>query len=148
MTKLRSYRWQNVDCNENLRRVIVADDDQEMRSLLAGALRKEGYCVVEAKDGAELLEQLEFDVEENGWVSLFDVVVSDVRMPGVTGLEVLEGIREVDESTGVILISAFADQQVHDEARRLGARRVLAKPFALDDFVAAVRDAVRPLAME
>ena len=140
MPKLRSYSWPEAASQTGVGRVLVADDDEEMRALLATALRDEGYNVVEASDGLELLDRLEFAGEDGDWVPLYDVVVSDVRMPGVTGLEVLEGMRQVDWSTGVVLISAFADQQVHDDARRLGAMAVLAKPFALQDFLDAIRD--------
>jgi len=142
MPRIKSYRWQSESTPKS--RVLLAEDDAEMRRFLADSLREEGYEVIEAASGVELLERLEFEAEDGRWLPMFDVVVTDVRMPGVTGLEVLEGIRNVEWSTGVILVSAFADQEVHDQARRLGACAVLAKPFPLGEFLTAVRDVAPP----
>jgi DNA-binding NtrC family response regulator len=69
-----------------------------------------------------------------------DLIITDVRMHGVTGLEILAGLRENDWSTPVILMTAFGDAELHAEAMRLGALAVLDKPFELD----ALRTLVRP----
>jgi FixJ family two-component response regulator len=63
-------------------------------------------------------------------------------MPGLTGLEVLAGLRKRDQSTPVILITAFGDEQTHAEAKRLGATAVIDKPFDTADLLTAVRRAL------
>jgi CheY-like chemotaxis protein len=114
-------------------RIIVADDDGEMRTLIAHALRRDGHEVVEVCDGMELLQYLathQLEVENGQAV---DLLISDIRMPGRNGLDVLAGMRGADWSIPVILITAVGDAQVHAEARRLGAAAVFDKPFDLDD---------------
>jgi DNA-binding response OmpR family regulator len=61
-------------------------------------------------------------------------------MPGVTGLEVLEGTREYKEFPPMILITAFGDEETHDQARRLGAAAIFDKPFDIDELLAKVRE--------
>lgn len=115
-------------------RVLVAEDKSEMRTLITNRLRKEGYEVIEAEDGPDLMSQL----AASPLTQRPDVIVSDVRMPGFSGLEVLAHLRLVDRTTPVILITAFGDERLHAEADRLGAAIVLDKPFDLDDLVYAV----------
>jgi DNA-binding response OmpR family regulator len=118
-------------------RVLVAEDDADMRELLASVLRKDGYDVIEARDGWQLLQYLATHtpaVDD----SPVDLVISDIRMPGKNGLDVLAGLRFADSSTPVILITGFGDLQTHLEARRLGATAVLDKPFDLDQLRSVV----------
>jgi CheY-like chemotaxis protein len=124
-----------------LTKVLLADDDAEMRRILAKALSDEGYLVVEATNGADLLAKLDFAFCDDNAIATVDVIVTDVRMPGVTGFEVLEGLRQVDWATPVILISAFADDQLVRDARLFGVTAVLPKPFALRDLLDAVSSA-------
>lgn len=121
-------------------KVLVADDDPEMRRVLAQALREDGYQVIEARDGVDLLGKISLEYEDNNATATVDLIVTDVRMPGYTGMEVLEGLRHVDWTTPVIVISAFADRELTREARLFGAATVLAKPFAMRDFLDAVHD--------
>ena len=72
----------------------------------------------------------------------FDVIVSDIRMPGVTGLSVLAGLRGIEGTPPIILISAFGDEETHAEARELGAAALLDKPFEMSDLLDRVRDAI------
>lgn len=115
-------------------RVLLAEDNHELRRMLAVGLRRNGYLVTEAATGFELLERLGDLTLRN---EAFDLIVSDVRMPGLTGLSVVGGLRHGTErassSTPVMLITAFGDATIHAEARRLGAV-VLDKPFDIDDF--------------
>ncbi|WP_438015623.1 response regulator [Sorangium sp. So ce315] len=113
-------------------RVLLAEDDRELRQLLAVALRRDGYEVLEAHDGNHLLELMAASLVSSDGARP-DIVVSDVRMPGKTGLELLAGLRRDDRSTPVVLITAFGDPETHAEAYRLGADAVLDKPLDLDD---------------
>jgi DNA-binding NtrC family response regulator len=109
------------------RRVFVAEDDEEFRKLLVSVLVRAGFDVVEARDGVELAELLVAAAADGG-VAL---VVTDVRMPGQSGLAVLAALREHDVDTPVILITGFGDGVTRAEAERLGATAVLDKPFGL-----------------
>ena len=124
-------------------RVLLAEDDDEMRALLALTLARDGYEVVEAADGARMLDALEQAVYAPR-ADRFDLIISDVRMPRLSGMDILAALRCSYCTTPVIMITAFGDDFVHAEARELGARAVLDKPFDLDVLRAAVHDAVLP----
>jgi CheY-like chemotaxis protein len=114
-------------------RILVADDDIHVRHLVSRALRKDGYEVHEVADGSALLNTLGSSLMPTSSVPPFDLVISDVRMPGWTGLGVLMSLRQADWALPVILITAFGDDQTHAQARRLGAAAMLDKPFEVDD---------------
>ena len=117
-------------------RILLAEDNNEMRNLLAWSLRKQGYDVTTCPDGVCLLRKL--GIGDDTSSQKFDLVISDIRMPGVTGMEVLEGKRIFDELPPIILITAFPDKNTIAEAKRLGAATVLAKPFDVDDLLGHV----------
>ncbi|MEY4577462.1 MAG: hypothetical protein RL701_2165 [Pseudomonadota bacterium] len=122
-------------------RVLLAEDDHEMRRLLVGTLRRAHCEVTEARTGLQLSEQLARRREHTP--PGFDLVISDIRMPGRSGLEALLLLRREDHTTPVILITGFGDPEVHAEAYRLGALAVFNKPFDLDDLhtlVVSLRD--------
>ncbi len=119
--------------------VLLAEDDDELRRLLARKLRRQGCDVVEARTGTQLVELVvEHTVEpiapEQRPASL---VISDLRMPGRTGLEVLRLLRRANVRVPVILMTGFGSREVHDEAMVLGATAVFDKPVDLDDLTAA-----------
>jgi DNA-binding response OmpR family regulator len=118
-------------------RVLLAEDDQDFRGLLATVLRADGYEVLEAGNGAELFDYVAFGLMGGHAKRSFDVIVSDIEMPGYSGLEVLGGIRDASVTIPVILITAFGDPEKHQAAERLGAR-LLDKPFDLGELEQAV----------
>jgi CheY-like chemotaxis protein len=120
------------------RRILLADDDAAFRTLLQMALAGDGYDVVAVKDGTELLERLSVSLSAGAAEDRFDVVVSDVRMPGWTGLNVLLSMRHQANPPPVVLITAFGDERLHEQAVKAGAIAVLDKPFELDDLRALV----------
>jgi CheY-like chemotaxis protein len=123
-------------------RVLVAEDDADAREMLVEALREEGYQVIEVENGRQLAKCL---VKPYGHTCPRpDVVISDIRMPGHTGLEVLAALRESDWAMPVILVTAFGDEDTHEEARRLGAALVVDKPCSVELMVHAVRNTVPP----
>lgn len=124
------------DAVERPGRILVAEDDDDMRSMLASALRRDGYEVIEVETGDRLLQELGTELLD-GSTTRPDLIVSDIRMPGCTGIEVLAGLRRADWATPVILITAFPDGHTHSDATRLGAL-VFDKPFDLDDLRVAV----------
>jgi CheY-like chemotaxis protein len=120
-------------------RILVAEDDAEMRRLLVWNLNKAGFDVVECVDGWELLDHLGKPVL-SGDPDDYDLIVSDIRMPGVTGLEILEGIHDTEWFVPMILITAFGSAEVHREAEELGAAGMFDKPFEIDDLIRRIRE--------
>jgi DNA-binding NtrC family response regulator len=111
--------------------IVVADDEALARQSVAELLREEGYHVYEAANGQAALQLLEeVDV---------DLILSDLRMPGVNGLAVLKKVREVYPQTMLVLMTAYASVETVVEALRLGAQDYLLKPLLFDDLLHKVR---------
>jgi CheY-like chemotaxis protein len=126
--------------------VLVADDDEDMRELVAESLRCDGHCVIEARDGAELLERLGQALDHPG--TRPDVVISDVLMPNLSGLGVLDALRRAQWHVPVILMTVLSDDSVRTTARRLGAVTVFRKPIDPDDLRTAVLNAATAYARQ
>jgi len=118
-------------------RLLLAEDDDGLRPLLAERFRAEGFEVVEAEDGAAVVEYLAESILQSSRHRNFDLIVSDIRLPGLNALDVLRGARSALETTPVILITAFGDQRTHDRALLLGASAVFDKPLDIDDLIDA-----------
>ena len=125
-------------------RILLAEDDPDMRVLLALTLEADGFEVVQVNDGARLVHQIGSAFLKADGRSTFDLIISDVRMPRLGGLDVLRALARLDVSTPFILITAFGDEALHAEARRLGAVAVLDKPFDIDELRAEVHRIVPP----
>jgi two-component system, response regulator, stage 0 sporulation protein F len=126
--------------------VLLAEDTDEMRTVIAMRLRQQGYSVTECADGAELLARLGVylhpeSVEEPPVGPKYDLVISDVRMPGVFGTSIVEGASECPLFPPTILITAFGDDETHEKARRFGVA-VLDKPFDMGDLLEKVRTVI------
>lgn len=118
-------------------RVLIAEDDPDLRELLAFCFFREGYAVASCSDGLCLLEQLHESLDGPG--EPIDLVVTDIRMPGLTGLEVLEGLCERPLRPPVICMTAFGDPHTHAAARRLHAAATFDKPFDIDALIDRAR---------
>jgi DNA-binding response OmpR family regulator len=125
------------------RRVFLAEDDDTLRALVASTLRAAGYHVMEARDGLELLAGLEFALVSEHERPDHLVVVSDIEMPGLSGLDVLTIVRCASLDTACILITAFGDFETVAEAAELGAR-VFHKPFDIDELVTTLVELAPP----
>lgn len=113
--------------------ILVAEDDDEMRALLEETLHRRGYAVETATSGDALLRRVAQSIRGLASVPLPDLLITDVRMPGVGGLDVVAALRAADAWIPVIVITAFGDPSTLARARRLGAAQVLEKPFELDE---------------
>jgi two-component system response regulator (stage 0 sporulation protein F) len=133
------YRLSKNTHNRNSFSILLAEDDKEMRSLMALMLRKEGYQVCECTDGLSLLDMLSSFFLPGEEYENFDLIISDIRMPGVTGMEILMGSNELDNFPPIILITAFGDKETHVQAERLGAAALFDKPFDIDEMLKMVR---------
>jgi DNA-binding NtrC family response regulator len=110
-------------------RILLAEDDDELRWALTDLLRTEGYEVVAVADGRALFEHLGAAMLLERRDHPADVIVSDVRMPGLTGMELLESVRSRGWPTPVVLMSAFGDDDIRRRADALGAAAFLDKPI-------------------
>ncbi len=118
-------------------KIFLAEDDEDMRCMLSTALRNDGYEVIEARDGAELLALLAGAAATP--LRRPDVIVSDVIMPGYSGMGVLAALRNSAEwDVPVVLISAHRDVGMEEDAKRLGAAAFVRKPFNMDELRAAI----------
>ena len=115
--------------------ILVVDDEPTVQEALETFLRAEGYCVATAGSGKEALTRIE---EQE-----FDLIVADLVMPGMSGLEVLERSRSIAPAVGVILITGHATVETAIEALRKGAFDYLQKPFQLDALASCVERLLR-----
>jgi DNA-binding NtrC family response regulator len=115
-------------------RILIVDDDPGQRSLLDSFLRGQGFETVVVDSGKRALETLR--------TGKFDMMISDVRMPGLTGLETLRLARKEHAALPVLLVTAFTDVRDSVAAMRDGAVNYLAKPIDLDELLASVRHAI------
>ena len=115
--------------NTNKRRILVAEDDPEMRRVILDALQEDGHDVHTVGDGAGLL--IELARSDRFHYQTVDLVIADVRMPLCSGLQALETIRGVRARVPFLLMTAFGDDAVHARAAKLGAR-LLDKPFSIE----------------
>jgi DNA-binding response OmpR family regulator len=118
-------------------RILLAEDDTEMRSLVGSALRLDGYDVVEASDGGRMLVHLASAYGGGEPRATYDLLISDIRMPVCSGLQILESLRLAHWKTPAILMTAFGDDKTRSRALDLGAI-LFAKPFDVDDLRTAV----------
>jgi DNA-binding NtrC family response regulator len=116
-------------------RILVADDDESLRRVIEFRLRQEGYEVKAAPDGIQALELLRNE--------RFDLLLSDMKMPGLDGLELLTRALELDREIKVILITAYATVQQAVEAVKLGAFDYITKPFEKEELSVTIQKALQ-----
>jgi CheY-like chemotaxis protein len=119
------------------RRILVVDDEESIRDLCARVLSRAGFAVVTAANGEEAVARLRREA--------FDLIISDIRMPGISGLEVLEAAKASLPGIRVVLITGFGTPEMLGRAQQSGADRILTKPFNPMELLAAVRE-ILPLA--
>ncbi|MFO7975249.1 MAG: response regulator [Candidatus Hydrogenedentota bacterium] len=127
--------------------ILLIEDDDAMRAMLAEALRHEGWKVTECENAYRWLQYCMFDTGENpaSHDDAYDVVISDICMPGMSGLEAMTALKDLCLETPcppTILITAFGDEETHQQAKELGAAMILDKPFDTKDLINSVRNIV------
>ncbi|HEV8346320.1 MAG TPA: sigma-54 dependent transcriptional regulator, partial [Vicinamibacterales bacterium] len=115
-------------------RILVVDDERSMRELLAIVLRREGYEVLLAENGRTAIDLLEREP--------VDLLISDIKMPDLSGVDVLRAAKKIDQDILGIMITAFASTDTAVEAMRLGACDYLSKPFDIDLLKMKVREKI------
>jgi two-component system response regulator PilR (NtrC family) len=121
-------------------RVLVVDDERSMRELLEIVLRREGYDVLTADNGRAALSTLEHQP--------VDLLISDIKMPDMSGVDVLRAARGMDPDMLAIMITAFASTETAVEALRLGAHDYISKPFKVDELKLRVRKALERVRLQ
>ncbi len=124
-------------------RVLLVEDDVDMRRLVACMLRKDGYDVTEVEDGVGLLRHL----QSATWPTPrapFDAIVSDIQMPDLTAVEVMDALPGRRCDVPIILMTAYGDADAQREALALGAAAVLQKPLDWQQLRTTLQAVVSP----
>ncbi len=117
-----------------MEKILVVDDEQSMRDVLSIMLKRAGYAVTTAADGEEAIVRLGKEI--------FDLVITDLKMPKAGGLEVLKAAKASSPETVVLVITAFASAESAVEAMKHGAYDYLTKPFQVDEVQLIIRNAL------
>lgn len=117
-----------------MEKILVVDDEQSLREVLSIMLKRAGYAVTSVSDGEEAIECLHKEI--------FDLVITDLRMPKVDGMEVLKAVKSTSPETVVLVITAFATADSAVEAMKQGAYDYLTKPFQVDEVQLIIRNAL------
>lgn len=120
--------------NDRQARILVADDDDDLRALVSLRLTRLKHQVVEVSNGEELLGALES--------SQPDLIISDLQMPLLSGIEALSRLRRTDWTVPFILMTGHPGPTTHDRANRLGAAYIVHKPLDLDYLCKLVQELV------
>ena len=116
------------------KRILIVDDDLDTCALVVDTLSDEGYAIFSCMSGEQALDLLGHE--------RFDLVLTDIKMPHVTGIDLLQNIREMDHSTSVILMTAYASIDTAVQAVRHDASDYLIKPFSTKELRQRVREAL------
>lgn len=122
-----------MQIEDRVPRVVIAEDDDEMRNVLCELVSGLGVDVASASSGGDLVMLLTDDLP-------VDLLITDVRMPWMTGLQVALSARNSGISVPIIIVTAFPDDTLRDQVEHLGSAILLAKPFRPEEFLSLVRE--------
>jgi DNA-binding NtrC family response regulator len=109
--------------DKNTGRILIIESDQEIRSLLIDFIKDEGYEADSVEKGTYAFKKL--------MTGSFDLIITDIRLPGFSGLDILPGLKQIQPETPVVVIKAFESEDAYSEARERGANAYLEKPIQL-----------------
>ncbi|TDQ38757.1 response regulator [Aureibacillus halotolerans] len=112
--------------------ILIVDDQYGIRILLNEILVKEGYATFQAANGVQALSILEKE--------RIDLVLLDMKIPGMDGIEILRRMKLLDRDIDVMIMTAYGELDMIEEAESLGAKRHFSKPFDIDDVRGAIRN--------
>ena len=115
-------------------KILIVEDENSMREVLKILLEGESYEVTSASEGLEGISHIDKDI--------FDLVITDIKMPGADGFEVLKKVKNISPGTVVIMITAFGTTEAAIEAMKLGAYDYIHKPFKIDEIRLIVKKAI------
>jgi len=114
--------------------ILVVDDLRNIRLTLGGILEDRGYNVVTAEDGYQAIEAIR--------ETHFDVILMDIKMPGINGVDTYREVKKIDPKAVVIMMTAYSLEDLVDRAVREGVYTCIYKPFEIDKVIALVEDAI------
>ncbi|MBI5682624.1 MAG: response regulator [Deltaproteobacteria bacterium] len=114
-----------------MKKILIVDDDAELMANLSDILKEEGYYVDEAASGKMAIEKAAYEG--------FDIVLLDLMMPKMSGIDVLKELRRISPNTRIIMITAFATVENAVDAIKKGASDYISKPFKIDEFLITIR---------
>jgi len=120
--------------SQKQRRILVVDDEDDLRTLLSHVLATHGYEITSASDGEEAIAILRKNT--------FDVALLDIQMPNMNGIQVLKFINENCPSTRAIMLTGYADLKHAMEAKEYGAEDFIGKPYKLEDILNTIERAL------
>jgi len=118
--------------DDSKKRILIIEDDEEMRSLLKDVIEEEGYEAESVEKGTYAFRKV--------MTKSFAVIITDVRMPGFSGLDILPGLRKLQPETPIIVITAFGSEEVHRKALERGASAYLEKPIRMEELRTLIHD--------
>jgi len=113
-------------------KALIIEDDEGMRSLLEDFFKEEGFEADSVSNGSEAFRILVRDT--------FDLIITDIRMPGLTGLDILPGIKRLHPEVPIIVITAFGSEEIHRKAMKRGATAYLEKPLHFSELRTMVQE--------
>jgi DNA-binding NtrC family response regulator len=120
-------------------KILIVDDEEALRFLLASELEAEAFAVQSAGDGDEAIDMIRKKIERG---EKYDVILLDIKMPRVDGFEVLKFVKGSVPETKVIMLTAYADVKNAIESLRQGASDFVSKPYDLDDILTSINRAL------
>ena len=130
-------KWQDETtmCNDGQPRILIIDDDSSVREMLTRALEEEGFEILVASDGEQGIDIFRDDGD-------IDLVLTDLKMPGMSGIDVLDQVREIDPLTEVVVLTGFGVDEIALEAMKKGAYDYLQKPVNLRELLLTIDKAL------
>ncbi|AKL96729.1 acetoacetate metabolism regulatory protein AtoC [Clostridium aceticum] len=123
-----------------MKRILVVDDEKNMRWAIKKALEKEAYKIYEAGNGLEAIEKFQEEMP--------DLILMDLKMPKMEGMEALKKIKEISEKTPVIMITAHGTMESAVEAMKIGALDYISKPFDIEELKVTIAKALKVMALQ
>jgi len=111
-------------------RILIVDDEADLRTLLHHILTAQGYQITDAADGEEAIELIKRQK--------FDIALLDIQMPNINGIQVLKYIKEHSPQTKAVMLTGYADLKHAMEAKEFGARDFIGKPYKLEDVLSTI----------
>jgi len=118
-------------------KLLIADDEPKIRAMLTGCLEQDGLTIVTAASGDEAVKLVAQDPPQ--------LMIVDMKMPGLNGLEVLQQVRATNPQVGVFLLTGYDDDSIEQKARELGVLGIIHKPPVFAEVRQLVKDAIAKL---
>jgi len=123
-----------------MKRILIADDEVALLKTIAFTLKRKGYATSSFKDGKSAYEEIMKSFENN---ELYDLIITDIQMPGISGLELIRKIRGSGIETPILAISGFGNKKMVVDLMRSGCQDYLDKPFSLNELLERISKLIK-----